>query len=147
LPTIFFRLYPNLADFGGSLTVDRVLVDGQEIEVRYAQGMYLLEVGLPEPLAPNSTTTITIAFVTRAPLNAAYMYGAFNKQGGVLALASSYPLVAIVRAGQWEIEVPDGRGDFVNSETALYDLTLRVPSDWQAIATGSEISRTEQDGQ
>ena len=55
---------------------------------------------------------------------------------GVLALASSYPIAAMVRGGSWDTGLPDPRGDFVNSETALYDVTLTAPADWSLATTG-----------
>src|SRR6185503_19707756 len=36
----------------------------------------------------------------------------------------------------WDIERSDPRGDFVNSETALYDVTLTAPADWSLVTTG-----------
>jgi aminopeptidase N len=136
LAAIYFHLYPNLADFAGQLDVTVLAVDGQTLPVAYELRRYLLRVDLPQPLAPGGSTAVTMDFATRAPLNASGQYGAFNKEGGVLALASSYPIAAIVRGGAWDIGDPDGRGDFVNSETALYDVTLTAPADWQLITTG-----------
>ena len=136
LGTLYFHLYPNLPDFGGQLAIDDVAVDGQTIDVAYELRRYLLRIELPQPLPPGASTVVSLEFSTRAPQNAAAKYGAFNKQGGVLALASSYPIVAMVRGGAWDIGWPDGRGDFVNSETALYELTLTAPADWQIISTG-----------
>jgi hypothetical protein len=137
LDRLYFHLYPNLHDFDGSLTVSALTVDGQPREVAYERQRYLLRVDLPQPLAPGATSIVAFDFSTAAPQNAsADFYGAFNKENGVLALASSYPIAAIVRGGAWDIELPDPRGDFVNSETALYDVTLTAPADWSLATTG-----------
>ena len=83
-------------------------VDGQPREVAYERQRYLLRVDLPQPLAPGATSTVAFDFSTAAPQNAsADFYGAFNKENGVLALASSYPIAAIVRGGAWDIGLPD----------------------------------------
>jgi len=112
-------------------------VDGQPRDVAYERQRYLLRVDLPQPLAPGTTSTVAFDFRTAAPQNAsADYYGAFNKENGVLGLASSYPIAAIVRGGAWDIGLPDGRGDFVNSETALYDVALTAPADWSLVTTG-----------
>jgi aminopeptidase N len=66
---------------------------------------------------------------------------------GLLALASSYPIAAIVRGGAWDIALPDPRGDFVNSETALYDVTLTAPVDWSLVTTGVVIDGRLDGGQ
>lgn len=116
-----------------------VAVDGQAVAVVYEEQHYLLRVDLPQPLAPGAAAVVTLDFVTRAPQNASdTFYGAFNKQNGVLALASSYPIVAIVRGGAWDITRPrdNNQGDFVNSETALYEVTLTAPADWSIVTTG-----------
>jgi aminopeptidase N len=147
LEQIYFHLYPNLPDFGGQLEIHTVAIDGQAMPVNYEQRRYLLRVDLRQPLPPGASVAVSLEFTTRAPENAAAKYGAFNKQGGVLALASSYPIAAMVRGGAWDIGWPDGRGDFVNSETALYALTLTAPADWQLITTGVAIDGRLDGGQ
>ena len=147
LDAVYFHLYPNLPDFGGQLRIDAVAIDGRAAEVVYESRRYLLRVNLPQPLAPGAKTVIGLAFTTNTPKNAsASLYGAFNEENGVLALASSYPIAAIVRGGTWDIAQPNGRGDFVNSETALYDVTLAAPADWNLITTGVAVDRRLEDG-
>jgi hypothetical protein len=148
LDRLYFHLYPNLADFGGDLAVQSIAVDGAPTDVVYESGRYLLRVNLPQPLNPGLTTTVTLGWRARTPLNASKdLYGAFNKEDDMLSLASSFPIAAIVRGGNWDIGDPDGRGDFVNSETALYDVTLAVPPDWTLATTGVTIDRQQAGGQ
>lgn len=148
LDRLYFHLYPNLRDFGGSLDVSALTVDGQPREVIYERGRYLLRVDLSQPLAPGAATTVAFDFRTSAPQNAsAQLYGAFNRENGVLALASSYPIAAIVRGGAWDNGLPDARGDFVDSETALYDVTLTAPADWSLATTGVVIDGRLDGGQ
>jgi aminopeptidase N len=147
LGLIYFHLYPNHPDFSGRLDVNAVTVDGQPVGVNYELQRYLLRVDLPAPLAPGATTAVALDFATRAPLNAADMYGAFNLEAGVLALASSYPIAAMVRGGAWDIGWPDGRGDFVNSQTALYDVTLTAPAAWALATTGVALDGRQDGGQ
>lgn len=140
LDRLYFRLFPNLADFAGRLDVSAIVLSGQQRKVVYEQKRYLLRVDLPSQLRPGEATTIAIDFRTSTPVNAGRKYyGAFNLQNNVLALASSYPLVAMVRDGVWDIKVPDTRGDLVNSETALYDVILTAPVDWTLVTTGSAV--------
>ena len=147
LGQIYFHLYPNHPDFAGRLDVGAATVDGQAAAVNYELRRYLLRVDLPQPLEPGASTTVALDFATRTPLNAAKMYGAFNLEAGVLALASSYPIAAMVRGGAWDIGWPDGRGDFVNSETALYDVTLTAPAAWALATTGVAVDRRLDAGQ
>lgn len=147
LDRLYFHLYPNLPDFGGRLDIQRVAVDGAPGEIVYETRRYLLRVDLPQPLAPSATTAVTLDWATTTPRNAgARLYGAFNSENGLLTLASAYPIVAIVRGGQWDIGWPDPKGDFVNSETALYDVTLRAPTDWSVVSTGVVTVRRDDAG-
>jgi aminopeptidase N len=137
LDRLYFRLFPNLRDFAGQLDVLSVSVDGASQPVAYEQRRYLLRVDLPQTLAPGAATTVNLAWRTVTPANAgSRYYGAFNLQNNVFALASSYPIVAMVRDGAWDIATPDVRGDLVNSETSLYDVTLSAPADWMVAGTG-----------
>jgi aminopeptidase N len=142
LDRVYFRLFPNLRDFAGKLDITSVSIAGRARKVVYEQSRYLLRVDLPQKLAPQQTTTITLEFRTTVPANAgSKFYGAFNLQNSVLAMASAYPIAAMVRNGSWDIATPDVRGDLVNSATSLYDVTLSAPVDWQLVTTGSAIDR------
>ncbi|MDZ4720989.1 MAG: M1 family metallopeptidase [Roseiflexaceae bacterium] len=140
LDRLYFRLFPNLADFAGRLDISAVMIGGQNRKIVYEQKRYLLRVDLPSQLRPGEKTVVALDFQTSVPVNAGRkFYGAFNLQNSVFALASAYPLVAMVRSGAWDIAAPDTRGDLVNSETALYDVTLIAPADWTLITTGSAV--------
>lgn len=148
LDRLYLHLYPNLPEFGGQLDVRRLSVDGRSIEAAYEERRYLLRVDLPQPLAPGAQASLLLEWTVSAPENASErLYGAFNKEAGVFALASAYPIMAIVRNGQWDIARPDARGDFVNSETALYEVALTAPSDWRVVTTGVAAERNEHAGQ
>lgn len=140
LDRLYFRLFPNLSDFAGRLDIHAASVNGATVPIVYESRRYLLRVDLPQPLAPGDATTVMLDFTTKTPENAGRQYyGAFNLQNSVLALASGYPIVAMVRDGTWDIVQPDVRGDLVNSETALYDVTLTAPVDWKLATTGVVI--------
>ncbi len=142
-PQIYFHLYPNLRPFAGKLTVDSAIVDGAPARSSAEGRGYLLRVDLPQPLAPGQSATIGLRFATRAPQSVGgKVYAAFNREKDVLALASAYPLLPIVRAGVWDTAPPDDLGDFVVSETALYDLTLRAPTGWTLLASGVPVERS-----
>lgn len=136
LPDLYFRLFPNLPDLGGSLEIQSVRVNGTETAFRYQSSRYLARIPLPQPLQPGQQVVVTLTFTTRTPEGAAQLYGAFNKQGGVMALASAYPIIAMVSNGQWDIALPDTRGDLVNSETALYSAQISLPNEWTLVTTG-----------
>lgn len=147
LDRLYFHLFPNLEDFGGKLAVSNLQIDGADAAVNYEHQRFLLRVDLPRPLDPGLTTTLMLDWQATAPLNASkQLYGAFNREIGVLSLASSFPIAAVVRGGNWDLADPDPKGDFVNSETALYDVTLAAPSDWKLASTGVVIDQHEDSG-
>jgi aminopeptidase N len=134
---VYFQLYPNLTEFRGRLDVSAAQVNGARARFAYEAGRFLLRVNLAEPLAPEASATVALDFTTSAPANGSQRgYGAFNLEGGVFALASAYPILGIVRDGAWVTARPDARGDFVNSETALYEATLTAPADWTLATSG-----------
>ena len=55
--------------------------------------------------------------------------------------------MAVVKNGKWDICKLDTRGDLVNSETALYEITLKAPANWTLVSTGSIIDGRLDQGQ
>lgn len=148
LDRVYFHLYPNLKDLAGRLDIRAAAVDGQPVPLAYESARSLLRIDLPSALPPGAAAVIALDFATRAPENASRdFYGAFNKENGILSLASALPIAAIVRGGAWDIAPIDTKGDLVNSETALYDVTLSAPADWTLITTGVAVESRRDGGQ
>jgi hypothetical protein len=147
LRELSFHLYPNHSDFGtGSLWVsDVVMVNDRAVEVTTEQDDVLLRVPLPAPLAPHESATVAMAFRVRTPQQSSdSAYGAFNQEAGVWALASFYPVLARFTPDGWDHRpIAASAGDLAVTETALYDVTLDSPTDWQLVTTGSRIAQTE----
>ena len=148
LDRLYFHLFPNLQDLAGKLTITAVNVGEQPRPVVYEQAHQLLRINMAQPLARGATVELRLSFSTIVPSNVgASKYGAFNIQNKVMSLASCYPIVARVQDGKWDIAALDTRGDLVNSETALYDLTLTAPADWTLVSTGTTIDGRLDQGQ
>ncbi len=143
LDKLYFRLFPNLLDLGGDLTITAASVAGISVPVQYEANRYLARLDLTTPLAAGAQITTTLDFVTTVPDNVGQtLYGAFNHDSQNLALASAYPLLANNPAGVWEIDVPDTKGDLVNSPVALYDVTITAPLGYSIVTTGTATSST-----
>lgn len=141
LNRIYFYLFPNLPDFGGRITVSRAEIDGRAITPRFEGARFLLRLDLPAPLDPGAQTAVFLDFSARAPLDGSQRYyAAFNRERGVLALASALPMAARLNGNAWDLTTPSSRGDFVTSETALYDVTLTLPATWDAVTTGVAVA-------
>lgn len=140
LDRIYFYLFPNMPEFGGRLDIRSATVDDVAVRVRYESNRFLLRLDFPAPLPSGASADVTLDFSAAAPLDASQRYyAAFNRERGVLALASALPMAARRVNGAWQLATPLFRGDLVTSETALYDVTLTVPAAWTAVTTGTAI--------
>ena len=142
LDRLYFRLFPNLSDLGGDLTMTAASVAGSASRCNTSH-RYLARLDLTTPLAAGAQITTTLDFVTTVPDNVGQtLYGAFNHDNQNIALASAYPLLANNLGGVWEIDVPDTKGDLVNSPVALYDVTITAPLEYNIVTTGTATSST-----
>jgi hypothetical protein len=127
LGEIYFRLFPNTPDHGGQMSVERILVNGQEPEVTYELSNTAMKVFLAEPLAPEAQLDIVIDFRALVPEGNQHGYGAFNYENGVMALAGFYPLVPVYDDEGWNVELAADYGDAVYSDTALPSTMSAAP--------------------
>lgn len=134
------RLFANLPDLGGRTELRNVRIDGEAAAFSLQNADYIAMITLPRPLAPGERVTLSCDFVTQIPWNVGRtLYGAFNHDGQSMALASAYPMVAEYGPNGWEIDIPDTKGDLVNSPMAFYDVTLTVPQPYRLASTGTAI--------
>ncbi len=144
-----FRLYANAFDeLGDLLRVSDVMVDGAGVTSTQSDDGSTVYVPFAEPLAPDDSVTIDMAFVAAVPVNARQNYGIFNidPTNGTWALAHWYPMLAGWDPERgWVLDPPSANGDPIFSTTATYDVTLRTPADWRAVTSGIEIESTDID--
>jgi hypothetical protein len=143
LSEIYFRLFPNTPDHGGRLSVERIIVNGQEPQVTYELSDTAMKVFLMEPLAPKAQLEVLIDFRVAVPEGNQHGYGAFNYENGIMALAGFYPLVPVYDDEGWNVELAADYGDAVYSDTALYNLHLTVPEDMVLVTSGLVVSETD----
>lgn len=137
---LYFHLYPNHEDTGGSLDVDNVQVNGQSVAVGTEQDGVLLRVDLNAPLMPGASAVVTLRFTARSQRNASgIVSGAFNYEAGVWSLATCYPVLARRFDGAWDRRPADPQGDLAVTETALYDVSIDTPPDLTLVTTGVRV--------
>lgn len=147
LSEIYFRLYPNLPDYGGEMTVEEVLVDNTPIEPILEAEDSALRVSLTEPLRPGEATIISLTFQTAAAPTVNAGYNVFSYSDQTLALAGFYPAIAVYDDEGWNIDVPPPYGDVTYLDVALYQVQLTVPEAVVVAASGSQVdSQTNEDG-
>ncbi|MFP4344157.1 MAG: M1 family metallopeptidase [Anaerolineales bacterium] len=137
LSEVLFRLYPNADTIygGGSLTVQEVTQEGENLETRSTQGGTTLEVVLAQPLAAGEQTTLNLTFVAEVPYRSGQGYGIYNRTSNLITLAGWYPVLAR-HAGGWQTPDVPLVGDALLAETSLYEVDLTVPAGYQVVATG-----------
>ncbi len=138
LDTLYLRLYPNAPYYEeGRTDVGTVALDGQAIESRVAETV--LEITLPQPLAPEGRVSLTIPFTVTVPRRA----DRFGFDDDVMMLGHWYPLLAVYDDEGWNLDPYVALGDAFYSETGFYTLHLTVPAGTVVASTGVEVARVE----
>ncbi|MBN1660148.1 MAG: M1 family metallopeptidase [Anaerolineae bacterium] len=132
---IVFRLYPNLPQYGGRMSVGEVRVDGEAATTVLRAGDTALAVTLPEPLPAERAVEVAFDFQVEIPVVEAG-YALLGLSQGVWSLPDAYALLAVYERGRWHEDVAPAHGDAVFVEAALYDVTLALPPDLVLVATG-----------
>lgn len=139
LNEVVFRLYPNLPGFGGQMTVDTVLVNGQLAATSLDANNTALRVPLSEPLFPNQQADLSLFFEAEIPLQTEAGYNIFSFTDHTAALASFYPVIAVFDEQGWDVSVPPPYGDATYLDVSLYDVTATVPAEMVVVASGSQL--------
>ncbi len=139
LEEIVFRLYPNLPQYGGAISVGPALVDGEQRPASLRADGTVLAVSLARPLAPEHSLTIDLEYDVEIPVRESG-YTLFGMRGGIWSLPDAYPLLAVHDGVAWHEDVAPEHGDAVFADAALYDVTLTLPPALTLVATGSVLS-------
>ncbi len=147
LSDLYFRLYPNLPQYRGRLSLEMVTVGGALTAFDYAPDGSSLHVILPEPLPPDQTVEIGYTWSLDAPTSPTG-YMVFGESQGILSLPLSYPILAVPEmdaTGQrpnWHLEVAPPHADVAFTESALYQVELITAPEITAVSSGIVVSQT-----
>jgi hypothetical protein len=143
LSEYFFRLYPNLSYYGGSMGVTLATVNGIGAPFDYhAEDTAVRIVTPPGAVQPGQPVTIGLQWRLRPPVWDDERYHLVGASGGVLALPAFYPMPAVRDASApdgWRLDISMLQGDSVFSPAATYLVTATVPASFQIAATGSVL--------
>jgi len=135
LNELYFRLYPNLPAYDGEMQVDRIEIEGKEIEASYEATRTALRVPLPYSLRPKQRIRLKLDFKLRVQ----------QRDGGrvlmgqsqdILSLPNFYPMLATRRNGSWDLSIGPDFADAVFSDVALYRVDIDAPQDMVMVGTG-----------
>ena len=139
-PELVFRLYPNLANYAGSMQVTAARINNTSLETRLMADGTAIRLTLP-PL-PDHSVTIDLAFTTQlgqAP-GSNSDYTLFGWDETILSLPGFYPILAVRQAGTWVLDQPPAHGDVLFNEVALYQLDLTLPLELVVVASGITLN-------
>ncbi len=143
LRELYFRTYPNLYAFGGSLQVTGARVNGTTVNFGQAAEGSAIHLSLPTPLQPGTKADVSLSFWGNAARESRPGdYTIFGANEDVLNLTNFYPILAARRGDAWALDIPHPRGDVGFHDAALYRAEVTAPSDQTVVATGTEITRT-----
>jgi hypothetical protein len=151
LPSLVMAVVPNL--WPGSFNLSAVSVDGAPITNYFLQGQKL-EIGMPTPLSPGTTVTISLQYTLTLPfaqqqdpsVERPRIYGYTARQ---VNLANWYPFVVPYETGTgWVLHDPWYYGEHLVYEAADYEVNLKTdPSVVVATSGYSESPATGSGGE
>ncbi|CAA9576239.1 MAG: hypothetical protein AVDCRST_MAG87-2894 [uncultured Thermomicrobiales bacterium] len=142
LDALPFRLYANGPDREhDAITIAGATVDGEPVEPTLTVDNSILTVPFAEPLERGEDSIVELSFVSVLPVDSSSHYGifGFDSEEGSLAMAQWYPIVAGRDPDDgWMLDPPSENGDPVFSDTALYDVSVRIEERFELVTTGVE---------
>lgn len=158
---LIFRLYPQLADYKGIMTIHSAVVGGpkyptpQVVVASYQNDNTALSVQLPDFLRPNEELTIDLSWTLDYPTwaDATTVYALFGQSQTMISLPLFYPSLAVyqpsvgVKSGEWWLDEGTIRGDAAFNVASLFVVTVTMPADQVPVTSGTLISSTFVTGQ
>ena len=115
----------------GEITVENVRINGKNTEASYCENRQRMLIALPFSLKPSGRMTVTLEFDSIIP-QANGRYGAWD---GRVNLGNWYPTAAVYKDGGWIYTDYTSIGDPFFTENSNYDITLTLPSRYEAAAS------------
>ena len=139
----YFRLFPNLAHYAGSMTVELVAVNDRGAPFSYEAAGTAVHVVVPaDAVTPGEPVRIAMRWSLEGlPLDEE-RYTLFGMAGGVLSLPLFYPSLAVQDSEDpsgWRLDMGLVQGDAAFTQAAYYDVTVTVPPNYAVAATGSLV--------
>ncbi len=145
LNELYFWLYPNLPAYGGTAEVERVIVDGQLVDVTPALENSAVRISFADELAPGETADVTLWFTATLPTQVVAGTagtGLYGFVDGVYDLAGFYPTLAVYDAEGWNLDAAAaGYGDSLFADIGFYQVELTVPQGHSVVASGSTLAQ------
>ncbi|MBN1219189.1 MAG: M1 family metallopeptidase [Anaerolineae bacterium] len=144
-PEVVFRLYPNLANYGGATQVTSAHINGAPVNLEPLADNTAIRLIVP-PTADDSLpvlATVNLAFTVNLnsqPGPDPSDYTLFGWDGPVLSLPGFYPTLAARQNGEWVLTRPPAHADVLFNEVALYQVDLTLPRAMVVAASGVALN-------
>ncbi|MEK7682435.1 MAG: M1 family metallopeptidase [Chloroflexota bacterium] len=144
LSDVVVMLWPNDLQYQAEMHAGPALIDGR-LQPPNAELQGLAQrYELPRPLPPGEAVDLSLPFHvdTSGPIGG----GAPRRFGiseGVLFAPTFYPLLPLLRDGEWVVERAPAGGDTTNSAIAFYQVRVATSVDHEVVATGIEVGREQ----
>lgn len=143
---LYFRLYPNLPQFGGGLEVRGVRVNGLIVNYGYEANDTALHLTLPRPLPIGQDAHVWMGFLGKIQQRKPGAYTIFGANEDILSLTNFYPILAGRREEGWALEVASPLGDVGFHAASLYRVETTTPARQIVAATGVTVTEEAADG-
>ncbi len=137
---LYFRLYPNLPQFGGGLEVRGVRVNDLIVNYGYEADATALHLSLLRPLPLGQEAHVWMNFIGRTQQRKEGAYTIFGANEGIWSLTNFYPILAGRREDGWALDVASPLGDVGFHDAALYRVEVTTPADQIVAATGVTVT-------
>jgi len=142
----YFRLYPNLPQFNGTLEVHNATVNGALVNYAYDAAGTAVHLTWPTPLPIGKEARVWLSFDGKTQQRKPGTYTIFGANESVLSLTNFYPILAGRRENGWALDVASPLGDVGFHDAALYRVEATMPADQIVATTGVTTTESVQDG-
>lgn len=144
---LYFRLYPNLTHYAGSMSVDLATVNDHGAPFSYEAASSAVRVVVPpDSVSPDEPIRVGLQWTLEVLPFEEERYTLLGAAGGVLSLPLFYPVLAVrdeTAPDQWRLDQGVVQGDAAYVQAALYDVTAVVPPNFAVAGAGSLVSVTD----
>ncbi|MBN1992607.1 MAG: M1 family metallopeptidase [Anaerolineae bacterium] len=151
-PELVFRLYPNLANYGGKMRVTAAQVNDTPVKTMSLANDTALRLAIPPSAGNTRPTLVTVKLAFETELNSqphldSSDYTLFGWDGPVLSLPGFYPTLAVPQGQEWALDQPPAHGDVLFNEAALYQVDLTLPRELVVAAGGVTLNLIDHPGE
>jgi hypothetical protein len=153
---LLFRLYPELADYKGNLTIHSAVVGGEKfrkpqvVNPSYQAEATALSIKLPDVLRSGEAMTVDLTWTLNYPVwsDSSTVYALFGKSQQMISLPLFYPALAVYKpatnlsTGEWWLDQGSIRGDAAFNLASLFVVTATVPAEQVPVTSGTLVTST-----